>query len=95
MLSEQDITTKLETLGYKSGDIRMALRDVGGVIAIKVTAAYLAKLPEEEQKHIRSLSEEELQQYLAQRRDALPKMPQEEFEKIHDETWEDYFRSMS
>ena len=48
-----------------------------------------------EQEKIKDLPEEEVQAYLAEHQDSLPKMPQEEFEKIHDETWEEYFTAMS
>jgi hypothetical protein len=95
MLSEQDITKRLEEIGYKAGEVRMALRDVGKVIIAKSAASYLSRLPETEQDRIRSFSEEEMRTFLAQNQYSFPPMPQEEFEKIHDETWEDYFRSVA
>ncbi|HEV3245101.1 MAG TPA: hypothetical protein VG102_01985 [Candidatus Paceibacterota bacterium] len=95
MLREEDIVGRLEKIGYKNADIRAALRDVSQIIITKTAAAYLARFPQQEQEHLRTLSEEQLQNYLAEHTDVLPKMSQEEFEKIHDETWEDYFRSVA
>jgi hypothetical protein len=95
MLSEQDITKRLEDIGYKTGEIRVALRDVAKVIVAKSAASYLSRLPETEQDRIRSFSDDEMQTYLAQNQYSFPPMAQEEFEKIHDETWEDYFRSVA
>jgi hypothetical protein len=95
MMDEQQIVERLEKIGYKNAQIREALRDVGGVIVAKTAIAYLARLPEEQQAHLRELSESEVQAYLAENQDSLPPMPQEEFEKIHDATWEDYFASVS
>lgn len=95
MMSEQQITEKLEQLGYKQADIRLALRDVGQLIVGKTAAAYLATLPSNIQNDLRSLSEEDVRTYLVEHQGSLPKMQQEDFEKIHDETWGDYFRSVA
>ncbi len=95
MMAEEEIIAKLTTLGYDASETRMALRDVGQIIVEKAAAAYLVRLPEAQQSELRSFSTEELQNYLAEQGTSMPKMTQEEFEKIHDETWEDYFSSMS
>jgi len=95
MMNEQDIVGRLEQLGYKNADIRMALRDVGQIIVGKTAGAYLSKFPEQEQEHIHSFSEEALQEYLASHQGSLPTISQQDFEHIHDETWEDYFRSVT
>jgi hypothetical protein len=95
MMSEEHIVGRLEELGYKGADVRTALRDVGKVIVARAAAAYVARLPESEQATLKGLSETDLQTYLAQHQYSFPRMPQEEFERMHDETWEDYFRSMA
>jgi len=95
MMNEHEITERLEQLGYKNAEIRMALRDVAQVIVAKTADAYLSQLPEATRSHLRELSENEVQVYLLEHQASLPKMPQEEFEKIHDATWEDYFASVA
>lgn len=95
MLSEEQVTKRLEKLGYKSGEIRRALRDVGQVIMTATATAYFASLPEDKQVLIRSLPEQEVAQYIAEHRAEFSPMSQEAFDKIHDETWEDYFSAMA
>jgi hypothetical protein len=94
MLSETQITDRLEQLGYKSGEIRAALRDVAQVIIAATSAEYLASLSEEKRQLIRSLPEEEVARYISEHRSELPPMSQEAFDKLHDATWEDYFASV-
>jgi hypothetical protein len=93
MMTEEEITERLEKLGQKPGDIRATMRAAAELIVARTAAAYIASLPEEDRAKLMSLPEEEAEIYLAERRDSLPQMPQEEFEKIHDKTWEDYFAS--
>ena len=95
MMSEQQIVEKLQQIGYKQADIRMALRDVGQIIVRKTAAAYLSALSKNVQDDLRSRTEEEVQTYLMEHRASLPTMSQEDFEKIHDETWADYFKSVT
>lgn len=94
-MTESQITEKLEALGYRGSEIRTALRDVGQIIVEKTAAAYLPRLPQVQQEKLRGMTEAELAAYLAEHGASLPKMSQEEFETIHDETWEDYFRSVA
>lgn len=94
-MSEEQIIKRLEDLGYKPGEIRMALKDVAKVIIARTAAAYFSILPQSEQEQIKNLPEEDVQAYISEHQDSMPKMPQEEFEKIHDDTWEEYFSAMT
>lgn len=93
-MSEESIVQRLEAKGYKSGEIRATMNDVAKLIIAKTAAAYLELLPEGERNHIQSLPETEITEYLASRQGTLPPMPQETFETIHDQTWEEYFSSV-
>jgi hypothetical protein len=93
MMSEQEITERLQNLGLKEKDVRSVMADVAQVILAKATAAYLQTLPENEGAHIQSLSAEDLQKYL-ENNATLPEFSQDTFDKIHDDVWESYFRSM-
>lgn len=95
MMSEHDITERLEQLGYKQAEIRIALRDVAQVILGKTASAYLSRVPEDTQQQLRDLSEPEVRAYLSGHQDSLPRMSQEEFDKVHDATWEDYLASVA
>lgn len=94
MMSEQDIIGELERLGYKNAQIRSAMKDVGSIILGRALAAYLQTLPESERKMLTSLSPDEMQQYLAAH-PHLPPFSQESFDKIHDNTWREYFAAMA
>ena len=93
MMSEQEITDRLTGAGFKDKEIPTVIRDVERVIIGKVLAAYLATVPESERAQLQSRSAEELQKYLAEHTASLPQFPQSEFNRIHDEMWEDYFKS--
>lgn len=95
MMSEQVIAERLEQLGFKQAEVRMALRDVAQIIVARTADAYLAQIPEETQTQLRELSESDVETYLAAHRESFPKMSQEEFEHIHDATWEEYFESVA
>jgi hypothetical protein len=95
MMSEQQITARLKEINYGEDEIQTALNDVGQMIITRTAAAYFSRLPQDEQEKLKGLSQEDVQAYLAEPRDSLAKMSQEEFEKIHDGTWEEYFEAMS
>ena len=94
MMSEQEITQELERLGYKSAEIRSAMKDVGTIIIGRAMAAYLETLPESERATLTAFSPEELESYLA-KHPHLPPFSQEAFDKIHDDTWREYFAAMA
>lgn len=91
MLSEQEIMRRLEEKGFRSGQVRSTMQEVGKLIIARTAVAYLDLFPEAEREHIKSLPDDEVQAYLASRGDTLPQMPQETFDAIHDRTWEEYF----
>ena len=95
MMSEQEITETLQRIGFKGVEVRTVMRDVGQIIAMKVLEAYLQTLPENVRTHIASLQDEQqVQQYLADNKNSFPPFPQSEFDKIHDETWAEYFKEV-
>ena len=95
MLSEQEITETLQHIGFKGAEVRTVMRDVARVIAMKVLAAYLETLPEDVRTHLSSLQEEQqVQEYLTDHASSFPPFSQSEFNKIHDETWQEYFKEV-
>jgi len=94
MMSEQEITQELERLGYKNAEVRSTLKDVGTIIIGRALAAYLETLPESERATLTALSPEEMENYLAKHPN-LPAFSQEVFDKIHDDTWREYFAAMA
>jgi len=80
-------------MGVAGAEQENVMRDVVEVILAKVTGKFLDKLPEEERLHLRSLDPSHYQDYVNERAETLPRVTQEEFDIIHDETWEDYFTS--
>ena len=94
MMTEQEIATKLTSIGFKESEIPAVVQDVAQIIYGKVMAAYLPLLPEEDRARIMSASPEELQQFLAERAGSLPPFPQAQFDAIYESTWQDYFKSV-
>lgn len=94
MMSEQHIIEELERLGYKNAEIRSVMKDVGAIIMGRALGAYLQTLPENERATLTALSQEEMERYLAEH-PHLPPFSQESFDKIHDDTWQEYFAAMA
>lgn len=94
MLSEQDIIATLERIGFSRAEIPRVLKDVGMVIVARTLAAYAEALPESERAELRALQPEQLERYLAERADSLPAFSQDEFNAIHDATWQEYFKGV-
>ncbi len=94
MMSEEQLQERLQQQGHKAGDIRATMRDIGKLIVARAAAEYFMRLPEDVREQLSGVPETELRQYLAEHRDSLPAMSQEEFERIHDATWEEYFASI-
>lgn len=93
-MSQQDIEARLAEIGVAESEIPDVMRDVGGIILGKVSAAFLDALPEQTRLLVRSLEPSELEEYLRQNAASLPQLSQEEFDAIHDETWRDYLESI-
>jgi hypothetical protein len=94
MMTEENITERLEAMGYKGAELRGTMRDVGKLIVARTAAEYISQLPQSEQEKLKSLSETEVETYLAEHRSSFPAMSQEAFEKIHDGTWEEFFSAV-
>ena len=94
MMSEQEITDRLQRIGFKSREIRTVMDDVANIIMAKVASSYLSRVPAEERANMQSLSGEKLQKYLLEHSGSLPPFTRSEFESIHDVVWEDYFSSV-
>ncbi len=94
MMSEQQIIGELERLGYKNAEIRSVMKDVGMIIMGRVLGTYLQTLPEDERATLTAFSPEEMEAYLA-KHPHLPAFSQEAFDKIHDNTWQEYFAAMA
>lgn len=95
MMSEQQITERLVEIGYNEAEVETALRDVGQIIIARTAADYMKRFPETTQTHLRTLPEADVQAYLETHKAELPHLAQEDFDKLHDETWEEYFEAMS
>lgn len=96
MLTREKIIKKLKELGFKDGDLDRVVNDVNQVCLSKASAAaYLSNLIDNKRLKPMNLSEEALLDYIDKNKDNLPKFSTQEFEKIYDETWEDYFSSIS
>jgi hypothetical protein len=84
----------LKGIGFSDAEIPVVMRDVGGIIYGKVFAVFLQAVPEDECVRIIAMQPEEIQKYLADHAMTLPPLSQEQFDAIHDETWQDYFKSV-
>ena len=94
MMTEQEIVSKLKARGLKDAEIPTVMQEVAAVIFAHVLAAYFPILPEAQRLEISSLRTEEVADYFKNNAASLPPFPQVQFEMIHDETWEDYFKSV-
>lgn len=95
MIEKDTITKKLKELGFKDANIDKVFADVMQIILNRALGNYLQKLPEDTRKKLGDFPENELIQYIEKNSTNLPKFSTQEFEKIHDETWESYFKSIS
>lgn len=95
MLSKEEIVTRLRKLKFQDEEIDGVISDVGQVIIGKSLVSYLSSLPDAERSKLESLPGEELVQFLVSQKGVLPNFPNEEFLRIHDQTWDDYFDSFS
>ncbi len=87
----EEIKTKLKTLNVTEGETGGIIEDVMKLIAAAALKSYISKLSAEQKLKLESLSEPEVVKYLEDNKDDFPPMPQEEFEHIYQETWDNYF----
>lgn len=93
-MSEPEIVKELKQIGFSDAEIPDIMRDVGGIILGNAYVAFLENVPEDERTQLREMQPEQLQKYLADHAMALPPLSQEQFDAIHDETWQDYFKTV-
>ena len=93
-MSEHEITDGLHRIGFTDTEIPGIMQDVGRIVLGKVFAAYLEPLPEGERAQVAAMQPEELTKYVSEHPDTLSTISQDRFEQIHDETWQDYFKSV-
>ena len=95
MLSKNEIVIKLKEFGFKDESIDGVITDVVQIILGKSLGNYFLELPESEQIKLREFSAEQLIEHIENNKDNLPKFSNQEFVKIYDETWRNYFATIS
>ena len=95
MLSKTEIVIKLRKLGFKEENIDDVISDVVQIILDKTLSKYFSHLPNSEQLTLKQFSAEQLLKYIESNKNNLPKFSSQEFSKIYDETWENYFNVIS
>lgn len=95
MLSEQEIISRLKEIGFQDTEVPSVMKDVAEIVCGRALAEYLPALSQEERAKLASLETQELQGYLEEHADALPRFSQEAFDRIHDDTWREYFMTVS
>jgi len=95
MFSEEDIKTRLRQAGYQDDEIAGVIFDVMQIVVSKAMGSYISELPDYEQEKLRGMRGEEILLYIEANKGAAPKFSKEDFIKIYQETWEDYFAKVS
>jgi hypothetical protein len=94
-MNKNSIVLRLKELGFKDEDLEGIVADVTEVILRKCMNNYLLTLPEDTRNDVKELSEGEIIEYIQTNKDTLPSFSANDFEKIKNETWEEYFKSIS
>ena len=95
MHTTEEIKTKLKTFGIVEDASNGIIEDVMNLISAAVLRSYVSKLNPEQKIKLKSLSESEVTKYLEDNKKNFPPMPQEEFERIYQETWNSYFDTIN
>ena len=95
MISNEEIVSKLKELNFQTDEIEGVISDVTQIIIAKSFASYLSGLPESERLKLQDLPAEKIPEYFEKQGNSEQKLSVEEFSKIYDQTWEDYFYSFS
>lgn len=90
----QEIKNKLKLLGASGKDIDMAIRDVNEIIAERAISFYLSKLSDEQKEKLAALSKEDVLIYFEANKDQLHQFSKDEFEKLSQGVWDEYFLKM-
>jgi hypothetical protein len=94
MQSETEILEKLHAEGISLEEAERIYKEVGAVIVTQALLEYVKILPTDLQTRIQTLETHEVEAFLAEHKDGLPKFPMESYEKIHTKVWEEYFSSV-
>jgi len=89
------IQEKLNTLGVSSEDQNKIINDVGDIIELNVYNTLFEKLSEELKNVLQNKTIGEIEIYLKNHKQDLPKLEVKEIQNIADDTWDNYFASMS
>ena len=95
MINNEEIITKLKELNFQTNEIDGVISDVTQIIIAKSFAIYLSGLPEAERLKLQDIPVEKIPEYFQNQGNSEPKLSEEEFSKIYDQTWGDYFHSFS
>ncbi|MCX6754885.1 MAG: hypothetical protein NTU81_03610 [Candidatus Nomurabacteria bacterium] len=95
MININEIKIKLKELGFKDESVDTIIYDVIQVILAKSFGSCLLKFPENEQSKLKKFSINEFEEYIEKNKDKLPEFSGEEFKNIYNETWKNYFDTIS
>ena len=94
MLQIEQIKQKLLQIGYKPTEIEQVFADVSQVVLDMAMSHCFKQLPTEVQERLRKASPEECMNFI-QGHSEFKQTFAKSFEQIHDETWLDYFKSVT
>lgn len=89
-----DVRKLLESLGAKEGDVEKIYQDLAVLINVRAVEASAKRAKPETVAHIRTLSPEELRQYLQENPGALPTLTAEEYGAIATQVFREYTQSV-
>ncbi|MEI6352743.1 MAG: hypothetical protein WCO35_02290 [Candidatus Nomurabacteria bacterium] len=96
MINKEEIIKRLKDLGFDQKRSEDIFVEVSKVIAKQIGSKYSTNISEELKLKINEISEDEkVFNFLKENKENLPDFSLEEFEKIYNETWENYFKHMS
>lgn len=87
----EEIKIKLKALGIAESDTSGVMEDIMKLIVAVSLKSYVSKLTAEQKLKLESLSGSEIVKYLEDNKNDFPPMPEENFERIYQETWDNYF----
>ena len=94
MITKEEIVLKLQGAGFKEERVEAVFFEVMQVIVGRALGNYLASLPEDTRAKLRGNQDQDLMKYIAEHKAELPEMSAADFEKVYEETWNEYFRAL-
>jgi len=95
MMTKEEISQKLRGAGLKDEEIEGAIADVMHIVLGKALGSFIESLPESTSEKMKGLSAEDLIKHIQDHKTELPELSAKEFERIYDETWDEYFQAMA